>query len=246
MRVGIIQSSFIPWRGYFDFIASVDRFVFHDDIQYTKGDWRNRNRLKTPQGPVWLTVPVHYERVSQLICETRVAESTDWRTKHLRLWQANYRQAPYLDDVLNILGDMERGRASLTISQLNIALTRSICEYLGITTPMAMSNDYELAGAKTDRLLDLLGKVGATTYLSGPSAAAYLDEEAFRRAGIGLEYKSYAYAPYAQLWGDFDATVSILDLIANCGPAARESLSSHSPDQVAVPPAQPTITMERN
>lgn len=234
MKVGVIQSSFIPWRGYFDFIASVDLFVFHDDIQYTKGDWRNRNRLKTPQGAIWITVPVHYDHVSQLICETRVAESTDWRTKHLRLWQANYREAPYLDDVLDILGSMERGRESLTISQLNVALTRSICTYLGIATPLVMSSDYDLTGAKTDRLLDLLGKVGATTYLSGPSAAGYLDEEAFRRAGIGLEYKCYDYRSYPQLCGDFVGAVTVLDLIANCGPARRDLLECLAPNQVAV------------
>lgn len=234
MRVGVIQSSFIPWRGYFDFIASVDLFVFHDDIQYTKGDWRNRNRLKTPQGPAWLTVPVHYERVSQLICETPVAEATDWRTKHVRLWQANYRQAPHLDDVLRIMGDMERGRAGLTISQLDVALTRSICAYLGIGTRLAMSSDYALAGTKTDRLLDLLGKVGATTYLSGPSADAYLDKDAFRRAGMRLEYKSYDYEPYPQLWGDFDGALTVLDLIANCGADASRHIRSKTPDVVVI------------
>lgn len=234
MRVGVIQSSFIPWRGYFDFIASVDLFVFHDDIQYTKGDWRNRNRLKTPNGAAWLTVPVRYERVSQLICETPVAEPEDWRRKHVRIWQANYRSAPYLDDVLRILGDMERGAAGLTISQLNVRLIRSICDYLGIGTPLAMSSDYALTGAKTDRLIDLLRKAGATTYLSGPSADAYLDKEAFRSANLRLEYKSYDYPAYPQLWGEFDGALTVLDLIANCRTGSPAMLRSQTPDKVIV------------
>ncbi len=234
MRVGVIQSSFIPWRGYFDFIASVDLFVFHDDIQYTKGDWRNRNRLRTPSGSAWLTVPVHYERVSQLICETRVAEGTDWRTKHLRMWRENYRRAPYLDDTLHLLGDMERGREALTISQLNIGLIRSICAYLDIDTPFAIAADYGLVGSKTDRLLDLLGKVGASVYLSGPSADGYLDKKAFQRSGIALEYKSYDYAPYPQQWGEVDGAVSILDLIANVGPSAKSHIRSNTPNRLIV------------
>lgn len=230
MRVAVIQSNYIPWRGYFDIIASVDMFVFYDDIQYTKGDWRNRNRLKTPQGSVWLTVPVHYECMSQICEETRVAEAIDWRTRHIRLWQANYRTAPCLDDALCILGDLERDKADLTISQLNIALTRSICAYLDIGTCLAVSSDYALVGTKTDRLLDLLGKVGATTYLSGPSADTYLDKDAFRRSGIGLEYKSYDYSSYPQLWGSFDGCVTVLDLIANCGRTSGNHIRSRTPD----------------
>lgn len=230
MRVGVIQSSFIPWRGYFDFIASVDLFVFHDDIQYTKGDWRNRNRLKTPHGTTWLTVPVHYQSVDQMICETSIDESTDWRTKHLRLWRTHYRSAPYLDDVLEILGNMNRGENGLVISDLNIQLTRSIAAYLGITTQMVVSKDYALVGSKTHRLIDLLIKVGASVYLSGPSADAYLDKDAFGRAGIRLEYKSYDYEPYPQQWGEFDGAVTVLDLIANCGRDSCHHLQSKAPN----------------
>lgn len=230
MRVGVIQSSFIPWRGYFDFIASVDLFVFHDDLQYTKGDWRNRNRIKTPEGLIWLTVPVHYRSVSQLICETAIDESTDWRTKHLRQWQSHYRRAPFLADVLAILGDMCHDRTGLTISELNTHLTRTIAAYLNISTPMVMSGQFDPSGAKTDRLIDLLKKVGATSYLSGPSADAYLDKSAFSKAGIGLEYKSYDYEPYEQLWGSYDGAVTVLDLIANCGPDSMGYLRSRTPD----------------
>lgn len=233
MRVGVIQSSYIPWRGYFDFIASVDRFVFHDDIQYTKSDWRNRNRIKTPKGTEWLTVPVHYKDVSQLICETTIDDSTVWQQKHLRKVQENYHDAPYAKVALGILASAQVDDSS-TISDLNIELTRRICEYLGIGTPLMCSSELALVGTKTDRLIDLLKKLHATTYLSGPSADAYLDKDAFRKNGIRLEYKSYDYAPYPQLWGPFEGAVTVLDLIANCGPEAKNHIRSRVPDRIII------------
>lgn len=231
MRVGVIQSSFIPWRGYFDFIASVDVFVFHDDLQYTKGDWRNRNKIKTPKGIEWLTVPVHHKTVSQLICETEIDNSSRWKQKHIRQWQEHYRQAPYLNEVLELLADIGECQ-DLTITQLNLKLIRRICKYLNIPTPMMLSSELSLTGSKTDRLIDLLQKLDATTYLSGPSADAYLDKKAFRRHGISLEYKSYDYQPYPQLWGPFEGAVTVLDLIANCGPDAKTHTRSRTPDEV--------------
>ena len=231
MRVGVIQSSYIPWRGYFDFIASVDAFVFHDDIQYTKSDWRNRNRIKTSKGAEWLTVPVHYKEVSQLICETNIDHSTAWQQKHLRKMQESYREAPYAKVALDILASVLVDQYE-TISKLNIVLTKRICDYLCITTPLIASSDLSLVGTKTDRLIDLLKKLNATAYLSGPSADAYLDKEAFRRNGIRLEYKSYDYAPYPQLWGPFEGAVTVLDLIANCGPDAKNYIRSRTPDKV--------------
>jgi len=233
MRVAIIQSSFIPWRGYFDFIASVDAFVFLDDVQYSKNGWRNRNRIKTSQGSRWITVPVRHRSLSQLICDTEIDERKDWRESHLRLWHESYRATPYYRDILALLGDMEREMVG-TISELNIALTRRIAAYFEIGTRTILSSELRLSGTKTDRLIDLLKKLNATTYLSGPSADAYLDKEAFRRNGIRLEYKSYDYDPYPQLWGPFEGAVTVLDLIANCGPAAKNHLRSRTPDKVII------------
>jgi len=229
--VGAIQSSFIPWRGYFDFIASVDMFVFHDDIQYTKGDWRNRNKIKTANGTEWLTVPVSYKRVSQLICETNIDYSTLWGQKHFRVWQEHYQAAPHFNAIKEILSIVDSNQ-SATISELNIKLIRKICEYLNIFTPMLLSSELALEGSKTARLIDLLKKVNANAYLSGPSADKYLDKEVFRSNGIQLEYKSYDYAPYPQLWGTFSGEVTVLDLIANCGEGAKSLIRSRTPDLV--------------
>lgn len=233
MRVGVIQSAYIPWRGYFDFIANVDLFVFHDDLQYTKGDWRNRNRIKTPQGPAWITVPVRYQTVSQLILETEIDYSSRWGGKHIRQWLAHYKNAPYLNDVVGLISEIETCRY-LTISELNQNLIARICQYLKISTPTLQSVELSLTGSKTDRLIDLLVKLGATTYLSGPSADAYLDKDAFRKNGINLEYKSYSYQPYPQLWGAFEGNLSVLDLIANCGPESVKYLCSQQPNSLVV------------
>ena len=233
MRVGIIQSNYIPWRGYFDFIDSVDLFIFHDDLQYTKGDWRNRNQIKTPRGLFWLSAPVKYRHVHQLICQTLIDDSQKWRVVHLNQFWANYTKSPFLKSALELLG-VGLAPANSTISQLNINLIKLICDYLRIKTPLALSQDYALTSAKTERLIQLLKQVGGTTYLSGPTARGYLDESLFRANGIRLEYKIYDYPPYPQLWGDFVGNVTVLDLIANMGPSARDFLKSNTPNQVAV------------
>ena len=233
MKVAAIQSSFIPWRGYFDFIASVDAFVFLDDVQYSKNGWRNRNRIKTPKGSRWITVPVRHRSLAQLISDTEIDDRKDWRESHMRSWRENYGTAPYYRDVLELLEDMGRETVN-TISELNIALTSKIAVYLQIRTRTVHSSDLRLSGTKTDRLIDLLKKLNATTYLSGPSADAYLDKETFRRNGVRLEYKSYDYDPYPQLWGPFDCAVTVLDLIANCGSDAKNHIRSRTPDQVVV------------
>jgi hypothetical protein len=233
VKVGVIQSNYIPWRGYFDFIATVDLFIFHDDLQYTKGDWRNRNRIKTANNLKWLSVPVKYLKTSQLIEETTIDYSTAWQKAHINQFRAAYNKAPFVHDALSMLETAFEHRDT-TISQLNIRIVKLLCSYLDINTELKMSSDYGLAGSKTARLIDLLQKTGATSYLSGPAAKAYLDENAFREAGIGLAYKSYSYDPYPQQWGAFEGAVTVLDLIANCGPESRNFLKSKTPDEVVI------------
>ena len=234
MRIGVIQSSYVPWRGYFDFIREVDLFVFYDDLQFSKGSWRNRNRIKTPAGLKWLTVPVKIESLAQLICNTRIEYSIDWQVNQLNQLGESYRNAPFFGDAEPLLKEAF-GYRDETISELNIRLIRLVSTYLGITTPTQLSTEYSLAGTKTERLIGLLHKTGATTYLSGPSARDYLDERLFIDNGIRLEYKSYDYAPYPQLWGGYEGAVTILDLIANCGAGAKGLLQSSTPNLIAVP-----------
>ena len=219
MRVGIIQSNYIPWRGYFDFIHDCDMFILHDDIQYTKGDWRNRNTIKTPRGPQWLTVPVHYDHTAQLIQDTRIDHRRAWQKKHLNALWENYRDAPYVNDAISLFPQLHK---AYTISELNEFLIRQVADYLGIDTPILRSRNFGLDPAlkKTDRILVMCAAVGATHYLSGPAAKVYLDEEKLRQVGIVTEYKVYSYSDYPQLHGRFMPQVSVMDLIANIGPDA--------------------------
>ena len=234
MKAGIIQSSYIPWRGYFDFIDSVDLFVVFDDIPIgSRRNWRQRNRIKTADGPKWLTVPVNGDRETA-IDRVRIDPSDmTWRERHRRTLQCSLGSAPYFDDAVRVW-DEGTAAATPTLHDLNLALIRPVCDYLEITTPLVMARDYDVGGAKTDRLIALLEKVEADVYLSGPTARGYLDEEMFRRRGIRLEYKSYDYPSYPQLWGAFEGAVTVLDLIANTGPEARRHLRSATPDIVAV------------
>lgn len=234
MRVGIIQSAYIPWRGYFDFIDSVDLFVIYDDVQFSKGSWQNRNLIKTSDGRKWLTVPVK-SKLSYRIDQVDIAKvAIPWQDTHRRLLHEYLGPAPFFCDTLQI---WEEGVSAhdLSISRLNIKLIKLTCAYLGITTPIVMSRDFAVTGTKTERLIRLLEKAGGTVYLSGPSAQVYLDESLFRQHGIGLEYKTYDYPSYPQLWGEFIGNVTVLDLLSNMGPSSRQYLKSRSPNRVAVP-----------
>jgi hypothetical protein len=230
VRVGVIQSSYVPWRGYFDLIDDVDRFVFYDDVQFSKGSWRNRNRIKTRRGLAWITVPVRHKQLAQRICDTEIDAASGWEARQLGQMHEAYAAAPFYREAIAFL-EAALARKPRTISELNVSLVRELCAYLGIGTELVMSSAYPAQGAKTDRLLMLLKAAGATAYLSGPAAKDYLVESEFREAGIALEYKSYDYAPYPQQWGPFEGAVTVLDLIANCGPDSRRLVKSLTPNQ---------------
>jgi hypothetical protein len=234
MRVGVIQSCYVPWRGYFDFIDSVDVFVIYDDVQYSSGSWRNRNQVKTSNGLRWLTVPVTYRFGDPIDTVTIVQKSgVRWQELHRRLLHQALGPAPFFADAIGIWEAATTPDDS-TLTPLNLRLIQGLCRYLDIDTRIVLSREYRTFGSKTARLISLLSQIGATTYLSGPSARGYLEEDLFRANGINLEYKSYDYRPYPQLWGEFVGTVTVLDLIANCGPKSRDFLKSRTPNEAAV------------
>lgn len=228
MKVGIIQSNFLPWRGYFDFIREVDLFLLYDDIQYTTRDWRNRNRIKTSQGTTWITVPVHFNTVSQLIEQTSIVNDDQWQRKVLGKVKNSYRHTPYFQPYFNELSEQLLSPCE-TISELNYRLLKWICSHLEIFTPIKFTREYHATGHKTERLIELLKKVGATQYLSGPAAQAYLRSELFEKNGIELEYKKYNYQAYEQLYPPFEGAVSIIDLLFMKGPEASELFKLQTP-----------------
>ena len=216
MKVGTIQSNFLPWRGYFDFIREVDLFIIHDDIQYTKGDWRNRNKIKTPRGTEWITVPVNYRQTHQLIEETTIENSKPWARNMLSRIQNSYQKAPYFEPYFSELSSLLLEPAA-TISDLNLRLIKWVCAHLEIKTPITFSRQYHPQGIKTERLIGILKQVRATIYLSGPTAQVYLEPDLFEQAGIRLEYKVYDYPEYEQFYPPFQPAVSVIDLLFMMG-----------------------------
>ena len=221
MNVAVLQSSYIPWRGYFDLIHDADVFVFYDDVQYTVNDWRNRNRIKTANGVVWLTIPVGNQN-DRRICDVELKDNS-WMRKHWMTIEQSYGRAPHFVDVAGFLRDVY-ARVWPSLSDLNQTLTKTIArDWLGIGTEFRDSREFALDGSKSDRLLSLLQQLGATRYISGPAAKAYLDVAAYERAGITVTWKDYpAYPEYAQLHGPFVPDVSIVDLLMCCGTSAPD------------------------
>lgn len=228
MKVGVIQSNYIPWRGYFDFIDNVDTFVIYDDVQYSKGSWRNRNQIKYSNGLKWITLPVKVN-LGMNINEVEL-KNDSWKKEHADLIKLCLGNAPYFKEAKEV---WEKGISVNTnmLSELNENIIRVICNHLDIKTKIIRSEPYNLSGIKTDRLMELFEKVGATSYLSGPAAESYLDVEMFRAKSINLTYKSYSYSEYPQQFGAFSPTVTILDLIANMGSEAKNYFKSIVPDK---------------
>lgn len=229
MRVAILQSNYIPWRGYFDIIGSVDLFLFLDDRQYTKQDWRNRNRIKTPNGAEWLTIPCGSDlkrRINQVRVDTR-----PWQQAHWHRIEQCYGRAPYWRQYRDLLASFYLGQSWTHLSDLNQSIIQTLSrEIFQFPTRFGRAEDLGAEGVRDGYVLDLCRRAGATTYLSGPAARAYLDEGMFRDAGIAVRWMDYSgYPDYPQLWGPFIPDVSVVDLILNTGPHARDALVRTSP-----------------
>jgi hypothetical protein len=221
-RIAIVQSSYIPWKGYFDLIRSVDAFILLDDVQFTRRDWRSRNQIKTRHGLAWLSIPVHTRgRYAELIQETMTSDP-DWARRHWQTLRASYGKAPYFDRYADRLAALYE-QPSARLSEINHAFITAICETLGITTPVTWSSEYDARHTRSERLIDLCRAAGGTEYLSGPSARNYLDVAAFEATGIGVHFADYSgYSAYPQPHGPFEHHVSVLDLLFCTGPRALE------------------------
>lgn len=226
-KVAIVQSNYIPWKGYFDLINMVDEFILFDDMQYTRRDWRNRNLIKTAHGLQWLTIPVEVKgRYYQKINETRVSDSS-WTKSHWQTLAHNYSRAPHFKTFAPVIEQLYGECREVMLSKVNYKFMRAICEILGIRTRLSWSMDHTLLEGKTERLVALCKAVGASEYLSGPTARGYLDETQFQMGGIKLSYMDYSgYPPYPQLFGAFEHGVTILDLMFNVGPDAPRFMKS--------------------
>jgi len=222
-KIAILQSNYIPWKGYFDIIARADIFVIYDEVQYTKNDWRNRNLIKTKNGLQWLTIPVKHKSLSQKINETEVV-TNNWPRKHYNSLQANYGKSPYFnlykEDIKEIYD-----ASDMSLSSINRKFIQLINKALGITTEIVDSTSLKLEGDRQGKLIDACKKLGANTYISGPAAKNYIEDSLFSKNNIEITWMDYSnYNPYSQLYGDFEHGVSALDLLFNEGPNSRNYL----------------------
>ena len=203
-------------------IAAVDEFILYDDMQYTRRDWRNRNKIKTPQGSQWITVPVRVKgKYHQKIRETEIDDS-EWASVHWKALVQNYRHAPHFDDIAPWLEVLYLTERYTHLSQLNRRFIEEVCNFLGIRTIISNSWDYSVLDGKTERLADLCAQARGTEYISGPAAKNYIDDSVFADQHIKLTWFDYSgYPEYTQLWGEFTHGVTILDLLFNCGENAH-------------------------
>lgn len=223
MKCVILQPSYIPWRGYFDQIKVADVFVFYDDVQFDKRGWRNRNRIKTANGSIWLTIPV-FNRGFQInqtpINEIKINNEEDWAKKHLLSIRYAYSKAPFFNKYFPLMEEFYSNQPEM-LADFTIETTIKLAAELGIKdTKFLRSSDFNIEGQKTHRLITLLKEIGATTYVSGPSARDYIETDKFNEAGIALEYMEYDYPEYPQLYPPFDPQVSVIDLLFMTGPEA--------------------------
>lgn len=222
-KVAILQSNYIPWKGYFDIIARADAFVIYDEVQYTKNDWRNRNLIKTANGLQWLTIPVRQKTISQKIHETEIVNNS-WSRKHFNALQANYGKSPYFntykDEIKQIYDESD-----VYLSEINRKFIVLINKFLDITTDIIDSRTLGLEGNRQEKLIDACQKLSAKTYISGPAAKDYIEDSLFEKNNLDILWMDYSgYKIYHQLHGDFEHSVSVLDLLFNEGPYARDYL----------------------
>lgn len=220
-KVAIVQSNYIAWKGYFDMIRMVDEFILYDDVQYTRRDWRNRNKIKTPNGLLWLTIPVDVKgKYHQKINETLISDPK-WAKDHWATITQFYSKTKFFKDYKAVFEDFYMNVTETHLSQVNHQLMTIINNILGITTKLSWSGDYTLVDGQTERLLSLVQQANGNEYISGPLAKDYLDESMFNDVSIKVSWMEYSgYPEYTQLYPPFEHGVSVLDLIFNEGPEA--------------------------
>ena len=218
----MIQSNYVPWKGYFDIINDVDIFVFYDDVQYTTRDWRNRNMIKPKGTPLWITVPVKNESLrTKKIFEVEIDNTQKWQLKHMKSITLSYSKAPYLKDYMGFIEKIYVDSEWTSLVELNRFVIKGICKLLGITTEFVNLEDLNIDGNKDgERIIKVCRELNCRFMLNGPSARSFIDQSLFDDAGIEIDYKIYNYPEYRQMGQPFEHKVSILDLLFNTGKEA--------------------------
>ena len=219
-KIAILQSNYIPWKGVFDMMNKVDTFVFFEDVDFTKRDWITRNKIKTSEGEVWLTIPVKKAPRGTKICEIEISQDENWQEKHYRTITQYYKKDKYFEDYKWLLEKIYLEKKWTNLSEFNIFTNILIAKELGIKTVFVNSKDLNTIGTKDDKLIEIVKVLKGDYYLSGPAAKDYIVNEKFEKNGIKLAYIKYIYPEYTQINGEFNHFVTILDVLFNVGKEA--------------------------
>lgn len=222
----VLQPGYLPWLGYFDQLSRADVFVHYDDVQFDKHGWRNRNRIKTPGGPLWLTVPVRHHGLGRpRINEVVIDETSGWARKHVASLRQYYGKAPHGSRYLPQLEEVLQ-RPWQRLVDLDLAVVSLMAQWLHLEPPVFKSSEIGIEGGQSERLIALCRHFGATRYLSGDAASDYLDVQAFSAAGIDVAWQQYRHPEYPQQHGAFVPYLSAIDLLFNCGDESGQILQS--------------------
>lgn len=227
MKIAISQPTYLPWIGYFDLIEQVDVFVLLDDVQFEKQSWQQRNRIKTPTGLQWLTVPVIFRgRLGQKINQVEVRDRDFWR-RHRRAIELNYARSSFFADYFELLISKISSKETF-LADLNIGLIESFTTILGIKTPLMLSSTIHQPGKRTELLANICECLGADQYLSPLGSAAYLlaEQNTLLDRGIDVVFQNYMHPEYRQLFSPFVPYASIVDLLFNEGARSLEIIRS--------------------
>lgn len=225
----VLQPGYLPWLGFFDQMRRADVFVYYDDVQYDKHGWRNRNRVKSPAGPHWLTVPVRHHGLGQpRIMDVEIDSRAPWARKHVGTLRQFYARAPFVQRYLPELEALLE-RSWPRLIDLDVSVVALMAKWLKLSPEIHLASALGVAGEQSGRLLALCRHFGATRYLSGSAARDYLDVPLFERHGVAVEWQDYRHPTYPQQHGEFVPYLSAIDLLLNCGEESRAILESENP-----------------
>lgn len=211
------QPNYLPYPGLIGKIMMSDKFIYVTKVQFNKKSWQNRNRIKTRDGWIWLTVPTLTKgKYEQNICDVKINNNLEWKKKHWRSIVLNYKGAPFFKDYKDFFEDLYTKEWEY-LSELDIHIMNFVLQELDVKTVILYDKDFEFVGNKTDLLVDMCNKTGCDTYLSNRGSEAYVEIESFEKAGIGHRYMEYIGVTYPQINGSFEPNLSIIDMLFNCG-----------------------------
>jgi len=219
MIVGIHQPEHLPWLGFWNKLYKSDLFVLLDNTQFRKNYFQNRNRIRTANGWTWLTVPIlSKDRTTQQINEVEINNLTDvkWQKKHWKTIEQNYGKAPYFNEYKDIFSKFYLKKWT-KLADININFIYTIKEILSIKTEIVIGSSLSVVGERSDLLLDICKKVGATTYLSGRFGKDYLEVSKFSQENIKVIFQEFNHPVYNQVFNPFIPEMSIIDVIFNEG-----------------------------